>query len=161
MKCCAFHSISAIRFILLCHCICFESLPQGLKLSLPSFTNCICCHLGRGNQSNDEEWCLHHPAVIILFRNTANPCETFWIKALLESFFTLVIVPLFIQLKRTPPWGRTADRPLELWGWILSDSFTFACDMTVFHLLVIPEMLTLQKNYKNPLPHFDAVTLIT
>lgn len=67
--------------------IVFESLPQGLKLSLPSFTNCICCHLSRRNQSNDEERCLHHPAVIILFRNTPNPCGTFWIKALLECFF--------------------------------------------------------------------------
>lgn len=144
--------------------IVFESFPQGLKLLLPSFTNCLCCHLGRRNQSNDEEWRLHQPAVIIRFRNTQNPCGIFWIKAFLESFFTLVIFPLFIQLKRTPSWRQMADRPQELWGWILSDCFTFACVVTVFQLLVFPEMRTLQQwasatlwcSYTDELEHYSS-----
>lgn len=140
--------------------IVFESLPQGLKLSLPSFTNCICCHLSRRNQCNDEEWCLHHPAVIILFRNTPNPCGTFWIKALLEYFFYFGDISLVYPAEKDTTLRVDAWQALRvglIWLFHLClwrDSFSpFSnCRNADFRK---------KKKIKKPLLHFDAVTLMT
>lgn len=78
-------NVQSFIYVLLCHLI-----VQRFFFRSACFkgSGCLYHHLctlctrriNRRNQSNDTKWCLHHGAVIILFRNAPNPAEHFGLK---------------------------------------------------------------------------------
>lgn len=115
VKCRALHSTAAVPFILLCHRSCFGVLAS--KAQVVTAVIYKCCHLGRRNQSNDEERFLHHPAAVTPCQYYAQSVRNiFGLKHFWKSFGW-----------QAPPELLTVDLTC----------FTFACDVIGFHLFVI------------------------